>query len=229
MLYPTDENVKDYLCWRQADVHINNLYNTCFWELVKGGETQRRAEELLSGTVSSDKNELLFKRFGINYATLPAMYRKGTILAWKEDDPSPTTSVTPTPGDSKTMTPSATTTTTVAARPVGPADGNKKGWKPTAEEIERLRAEAKANSATATTTRRRLVTIHEDMFEASFWSTSHPGLIPYRSRSDARRADKKSERDEYRAATAAKRATPCTPSTSSPVVSSEVQSTSTPQ
>ena len=34
VLYPTDKNLRDYLAWRQADVHINNLYNTCFWNLV---------------------------------------------------------------------------------------------------------------------------------------------------------------------------------------------------
>lgn len=38
VLYPTDDNLKDYLSWRQADCHINNLYNTTFWNLVlKGG------------------------------------------------------------------------------------------------------------------------------------------------------------------------------------------------
>lgn len=35
ILYPTNENLRDYLAWRQADTHINNLYNTCFWNLVK--------------------------------------------------------------------------------------------------------------------------------------------------------------------------------------------------
>lgn len=40
VLYPSDQNLKDYLSWRQADVHINNLYNTAFWNLVlKGGMT----------------------------------------------------------------------------------------------------------------------------------------------------------------------------------------------
>ena len=28
VLYPSDDNLKDYLSWRQADVHVNNLYNT---------------------------------------------------------------------------------------------------------------------------------------------------------------------------------------------------------
>lgn len=37
VLYPTDQNLKDYLSWRQADCHINNLYNTTFWNLVLNG------------------------------------------------------------------------------------------------------------------------------------------------------------------------------------------------
>lgn len=40
VLYPSDQNMRDYLSWRQADCHINNLYNTTFWALVqKGGLT----------------------------------------------------------------------------------------------------------------------------------------------------------------------------------------------
>lgn len=32
------------------------------------------------GTFSKDKNEILFTQFGVNYNTLPAIYRKGSIL-----------------------------------------------------------------------------------------------------------------------------------------------------
>lgn len=40
VLYPTDKNLRDYLSWRQADCHINNLYNTTFWALIlQGGLT----------------------------------------------------------------------------------------------------------------------------------------------------------------------------------------------
>lgn len=42
-----------------------------------------QAEEKLCGTVSSDKNELLFKEFGINYNNEPAISRKGTTLVRK--------------------------------------------------------------------------------------------------------------------------------------------------
>lgn len=84
-IYRTDENLKDYLSWRQADVHVNNLYNTCFWNLIQQqGLTTKQADERLKGTVSADKNELLFKEFNINYNNLPAMYRKGTILLNKK-------------------------------------------------------------------------------------------------------------------------------------------------
>lgn len=84
VLYPSDENMRDYLGWRQADTHINNLYNTVFWKLVlDGGLTNTEAQKKLSGTYSSDKNEILFSSFGINYNNLPQMYRKGTILMRK--------------------------------------------------------------------------------------------------------------------------------------------------
>lgn len=79
--FPTFKNLRDYLSWRQADCHINNLYNTCFWNLVmNGNQTPEQAEETLRGTVSGDKNELLFSQFDINYNNIESVYRKGTIL-----------------------------------------------------------------------------------------------------------------------------------------------------
>ncbi|KAL6171242.1 tRNA-His guanylyltransferase [Exserohilum turcicum] len=69
------------MSWRQVDCHINNLYNTTFWTLVQqGGMGTREAEERLKGTVSADKNEILFKEFGINYNNEPECFRKGTVL-----------------------------------------------------------------------------------------------------------------------------------------------------
>lgn len=87
VLYPTDKNLRDYLSWRQADCHINNLYNTCFWKLIQDkGMTPAESQERLKGTMSSDKNELLFKEFEINYNNLPALHRKGTILLRTKKD-----------------------------------------------------------------------------------------------------------------------------------------------
>ncbi|KAK9752122.1 tRNAHis guanylyltransferase [Popillia japonica] len=84
ILYPTDDSFRDYLIWRQVDCHINNLYNTTFWALVqKGGLSNDEAEKRLKGTVSSDKNEILFSAFGVNYNDELPMYKKGTILLRK--------------------------------------------------------------------------------------------------------------------------------------------------
>ena len=42
--------------------------------------SQTAAEEHLKGTVSADKNEILWARFGINYNNEPEMYRKGSVV-----------------------------------------------------------------------------------------------------------------------------------------------------
>ncbi|KAF3096553.1 tRNA-His guanylyltransferase [Orbilia oligospora] len=79
--YPTIENVRDYLSWRQADCHINNLYNTTFWALIlKGGMTPQEAEKELMGTLAKDKNEILWSRFGVNYNNEEEMFRKGSVV-----------------------------------------------------------------------------------------------------------------------------------------------------
>lgn len=81
VLYPSEQNVRDYFSWRQVDCHINNLYNTTFWALVlKGGKTEREAEEELRGTFSKDKNEMLFSRFGMNYNNEENVWKKGSTV-----------------------------------------------------------------------------------------------------------------------------------------------------
>ncbi|CAG9099091.1 unnamed protein product [Plutella xylostella] len=84
IMYPSDQNLIDYMKWRQADVHINNLYNTTFWNLVlKGNLSPMEAEKRLCGTVSADKNEILYSEFNINYNNEPAIFRRGTLLLRK--------------------------------------------------------------------------------------------------------------------------------------------------
>lgn len=90
--YPNAQTVRDYFSWRQVDCHINNLYNTAFWLLVqKCGMSTAEAEEALKGTLSSDKNEILFTRCGINYNNEAEVFKKGTVLVreyaeWKEPE-----------------------------------------------------------------------------------------------------------------------------------------------
>ncbi|CAA7267448.1 unnamed protein product [Cyclocybe aegerita] len=90
VLYPTEKHVRDYFAWRQADTHINNLYNTTFWALVQqGGQTTTEAHAALRGTLSKEKHEILFSRFDINYNDIDARYRKGSVLFREEipEDP----------------------------------------------------------------------------------------------------------------------------------------------
>lgn len=86
--YPTIKILADYFSWRQADCHINNLYNTAFWALVQQGKMDRTAaEKRLSKTLADEKNEIMFTQFGINYSQLDAIYRKGTVIrrVWEAD------------------------------------------------------------------------------------------------------------------------------------------------
>lgn len=105
VLYPSEETLMDYLKWRQADCHINNLHNTTFYALTKEytkyvkmddkfyiqfpyigpkseikSFTATEATEKLSGTLSSDKNEILFTDYGINYNNELEQFRKGTFI-----------------------------------------------------------------------------------------------------------------------------------------------------
>ena len=95
----------DYLRWRQVDCHVNNLYNTTFHALT--GQytkytldsdnsykinvdtkydnkpqplTAREATDRLSKTLSSDKHEILFKEYGINYNNELEQFKKGSVL-----------------------------------------------------------------------------------------------------------------------------------------------------
>ncbi|TRX94937.1 hypothetical protein FHL15_004022 [Xylaria flabelliformis] len=79
--YPSVQNLRDYMSWRQVDCHINNLYNTTFWSLIQlGGYDAKEAEKFLAGTLSADKNEILFSKFKINYNNEPEIYKKGSII-----------------------------------------------------------------------------------------------------------------------------------------------------
>ena len=78
--YPNDAVLRDYLRWRQADCHINCQYNTCFWALVGGGSSGTEAQAALAGSTTATKNELLHSRFGLNYASLPPLLRRGSVV-----------------------------------------------------------------------------------------------------------------------------------------------------
>jgi tRNA(His) guanylyltransferase len=121
ILYPSEREVRDYFSWRQADTHINNLYNTAFWALVQeGGETTTQANATLSGTNSSAKHEILFSRYGINYNEIPARFRKGSIVVREE------ISSESEPGSSDTQPLPSTTVAAEASEPLRPKYTKKK-------------------------------------------------------------------------------------------------------
>ncbi|KAL4074744.1 Thg1 C terminal domain-containing protein [Scleroderma yunnanense] len=81
IVYPDERSIRDYFAWRQADTHINNLYNTVFWALVQeGGKTTTEAHATLRGTVSATKHEILFKQFNTNYNDISPRFKKGSII-----------------------------------------------------------------------------------------------------------------------------------------------------
>lgn len=53
VLYPSDQSLRDYLSWRQADTHINCQYNTCYWALVHEGKSREEAQGVLKVRVFS--------------------------------------------------------------------------------------------------------------------------------------------------------------------------------
>lgn len=54
---------------------IRVLYFSCFFLF--------QAEKRLCGTVSADKNEIMFKEFNINYNNEPEIFKRGTLLLKK--------------------------------------------------------------------------------------------------------------------------------------------------
>ncbi|MCJ1225656.1 tRNA-His guanylyltransferase [Toensbergia leucococca] len=93
------QNLRDYLSWRQVDCedssrkkiyghmptihtgHVNNLYNTTFWAMVQTGNMDAtRAEEELKGTGASNKHEILFSEYKINYNKELDVFKKGSVV-----------------------------------------------------------------------------------------------------------------------------------------------------
>ncbi|TNY21215.1 tRNAHis guanylyltransferase [Rhodotorula diobovata] len=150
--YTNELEIQDYLRWRQVDTHINNMYNTVFWALVlQGGRTEQQAEQELRGTISSQKQEILFSQFGINYNTVDAMFRKGSIVIWEEVPPTETKE----PGHKvEPVTPEPAST---PPQPAPPADSP--------APITTMRQRKKPPKP-----KRRLVIVHEDLIADAWWA-----------------------------------------------------------
>ncbi|KAF3921658.1 hypothetical protein AA313_de0210041 [Arthrobotrys entomopaga] len=157
--YPTVENVRDYLSWRQADCHINNLYNTAFWALIQqGGMTAQEAERELMGTLSKDKNEILFSRFGINYNNEREIFKKGSVV-YRNYGAVPDSSVQPDDKELETETEVNTPTTESSASKPAPAPVEMQKGKSRGQQKREAKKLAKAE----------VVIEHVDIIKDAFW------------------------------------------------------------
>lgn len=109
VLYASEEEIKDYLRWRQVDCHINNLYNTTFFALTgkyatwhldeatgryradimkfENALTPQQAEQRLRGTFSKEKREEILKgTFGIEYELEAEQFRRGSLIVFEKKD-----------------------------------------------------------------------------------------------------------------------------------------------
>ncbi|KAH8154236.1 uncharacterized protein LAJ45_02004 [Morchella importuna] len=149
--YPALGNVRDYLSWRQADCHINNLYNTTFWALVQqGGMTTQEAEEELKGTFAKDKNEILFSRFKINYNNEPEFFKKGSVIFRDYTDVLPSAAA---PDSSSPAAAAATAEAQETATTAVPREKSK-------TQIEKEKKRAK---------KAQVVVEHVDIIQDAFW------------------------------------------------------------
>ncbi|KAJ4395268.1 tRNA-His guanylyltransferase [Neurospora sp. IMI 360204] len=158
--YPSVQNLRDYMSWRQVDCHINNLYNTTFWTLIKqGGMDGTAAELMLKGTFSADKNEILFKKFGINYNNEQEIFKKGSVI-FREYE------LVDEPG------------TTTLKNVVEEAEKSSSGAVPEVKSKSQVEKERKAR------TKARIVVEHLDIIRDEFWErrpwllSGKPGKVP---------------------------------------------------
>ena len=83
---PNIELVKDYFIWRQEDASRNALNSTAYWMLRKDGMSVSDASKYLIGMKASDKNELLWSRFNINYNDILIWKKRGIGLYTQESE-----------------------------------------------------------------------------------------------------------------------------------------------
>jgi len=79
---PRTGDVVDYFRWRQEDAYRNALHGHCYWMLRGDGRSASEATSLLSGSSSSDKQELLFSN-GTNFNGIPLWHKRGTGIYWE--------------------------------------------------------------------------------------------------------------------------------------------------
>lgn len=160
------------------DTHINNLQNTCLWNLVRppptakpelaSGMTTQQAQQYIleNAPDSARKNELLFSGFGINYNSEEAVFRKGTTLFYREEHRGESRAPTGPADGARTEIERAAKSPGEGSTERDDADNVKDARKPAAER----------GRAPKTKTRRVMVEEAIDIIGDTFW-TAHPYLL----------------------------------------------------
>ncbi|WP_340819302.1 tRNA(His) guanylyltransferase Thg1 family protein [Methanolobus sp. WCC4] len=80
-----DEDVREYLIWRQDEAWRNCINSYAYYTLLSEGMDEKEAARYLKNKKASDMHELLFER-GINIAKVPAWQRRGIMVHRKETE-----------------------------------------------------------------------------------------------------------------------------------------------
>lgn len=173
--YPTDDDIKNYLRWRQVDCHINYLYNLTFSCLVKSGLTESAAHKKLVGTFSSDKQEILFSQFGINYNNEPECHKKSAILIR--------------PHHRLEVVQAASVPQQEEIKQTDPEDHCRLSSHTHRDCCPAPPSPARQGGASQT-----IVVLHEDIIKEKFWVSTVPSIIPYVSAADHKKSLRKLHR-----------------------------------
>jgi len=183
VLYPTEKHVRDYFAWRQADTHINNLYNTTFWSLVQqGGQTTSEAHATLRGTFSKDKHEILHSQFGINYNTVDARFRKGSVLfreQIEQEDGKDESKLIPssdTADQLETVPLTSTSSLPIADEAIHKDASTQSRTDQKTQSIKLTKSKGKKNKNESKSCRSRIELMHCDVIRDEFWD-ARPGLF----------------------------------------------------
>jgi len=84
LVTPTKRDVEIYEKDRRLNAFRGCVNSYAYYSLRKKGLTERQATKKLLELKSKERQELLFKEFGINIAKVPKWQRVGCFLVWEE-------------------------------------------------------------------------------------------------------------------------------------------------
>ncbi len=82
ILIRSEDEVIDYMVWRQSEAWRNVLNSYALTALEKEGLSRREAMELLKGKKASELHEIIFQKLGLNINDVPAWQRRGIAVKW---------------------------------------------------------------------------------------------------------------------------------------------------